>query len=185
MKKCSKCQCSKPLSDFNKNKSTKDGLQRYCAECYKLVKRESYARHRERILKGFADRYKEDPQRFRARSSDYYQRNTAEIARRHADWRSENKELQSTYRNRRRALNANAEGSHTAADIAELLTLQKYKCACCRTSVRDSYHVDHVKPLSKGGGNGRENIQILCQKCNLSKSAKDPLDFMQSRGFLL
>jgi hypothetical protein len=29
------------------------------------------------------------------------------------------------------------------------------------------------------------NVQLLCATCNLNKNAKDPIDFMQSRGFLL
>ena len=29
--------------------------------------------------------------------------------------------------------------------------------------------VDHVVPLSLGGGNGIDNIQPLCQNCNSSK----------------
>ena len=42
-----------------------------------------------------------------------------------------------------------------------------------------------IKPLARGGTNQRTNLQLLCPPCNLSKSAKDPIDFMQSRGFLL
>jgi hypothetical protein len=33
VKKCSKCQISKPLSDFHKHKSNKDGLQFQCKSC--------------------------------------------------------------------------------------------------------------------------------------------------------
>jgi len=33
MKKCSKCRFSKPLSEFNKDKGKKDGLQGYCRDC--------------------------------------------------------------------------------------------------------------------------------------------------------
>ena len=31
--------------------------------------------------------------------------------------------------------------------------------------------VDHVVPLSRGGGNGRENLAAACLDCNLSKSS--------------
>ena len=47
------------------------------------------------------------------------------------------------------------------------------------------HHVDHIVPLAKGGQHVASNIQILCPTCNVRKSAKDPIDFMQSRGFLL
>lgn len=185
MKHCPKCDQSKPVSAFNKNPSTKDGLQRYCAECYKQVKREYYARHKDRLLQGFAEKYKEDPQRFLARTSDYYNRNRERIAIRTAHWRAENKDVQAAQKSRRRAREAGASGEHTAKDVKEILQLQKYRCACCGCSVRKGFHLDHIVPLSKGGDNGRTNLQILCKSCNLSKHAKDPLDFMRARGFLL
>ena len=46
-------------------------------------------------------------------------------------------------------------------------------------------HLDHKVPLAAGGANEFGNLQLLCPRCNLAKSARDPLDFMQSRGFLL
>lgn len=32
-KKCSRCGVEKPLSEFHKNRSSKDGLQNYCKQC--------------------------------------------------------------------------------------------------------------------------------------------------------
>ena len=78
-----------------------------------------------------------------------------------------------------------AKERHTATDIIDLLAAQKWKCAACRKSLKDGYHVDHVVPLARGGGNGKSNLQMLCPKCNMTKSARDPVEFMQSLGFLL
>lgn len=85
----------------------------------------------------------------------------------------------------RRSRKRNAGGSYTHNDINNLLIMQKYKCPVCRTSIKEKYHIDHIVPLSKGGSNWKENIQLLCPTCNLTKQAKDPIDFMQERGFLL
>ena len=41
------------------------------------------------------------------------------------------------------------------------------------------------KPLALGGSNDKANLQLLCPTCNAKKSAKHPIDFMQSRGLLL
>lgn len=76
-------------------------------------------------------------------------------------------------------------GTHTDADVAEILKLQKGRCAYCRTSASQKYHVDHIIPLAKGGSNARRNLQVLCPPCNQTKSARDPIEYMQEKGMLL
>jgi 5-methylcytosine-specific restriction endonuclease McrA len=36
----------------------------------------------------------------------------------------------------------------------------------------DGKHVDHIKPLSKGGSNGRKNLRVVSKKTNLKKGSK-------------
>jgi 5-methylcytosine-specific restriction endonuclease McrA len=36
----------------------------------------------------------------------------------------------------------------------------------------DGMHVDHIKPLSKGGSNGKKNLRVVPAKTNLRKGAK-------------
>ena len=62
---------------------------------------------------------------------------------------------------------------------------QRWMCAICRCSVKDSYHLDHVMPLALGGEHEPSNLQLLCPSCNVRKSAKHPVDYMQERGYLL
>lgn len=50
-KRCSRCGEVKPISDFNKQKRASDGLQRYCKECQKAVKKEWYKANREEDTK--------------------------------------------------------------------------------------------------------------------------------------
>jgi hypothetical protein len=69
--------------------------------------------------------------------------------------------------------------------VANTGASQRWKCACCKTDISRHYHVDHITPLARGGRHEPKNIQLLCVTCNVRKAAKDPIEFMQSRGYLL
>jgi 5-methylcytosine-specific restriction endonuclease McrA len=99
-------------------------------------------------------------------------------------WRAKNPEANRAGIAKRRKLIADSPDHYTGDDVREVMRLQRYSCASCATSVREKYHVDHHIPIKLGGDNSRSNIQILCPTCNLTKNAKHPVDFMQSRGFL-
>lgn len=65
-----------------------------------------------------------------------------------------------------RALAVGKDEAFTAAEWATMTAWFGGKClACGATPVT----VDHVVPLSRGGGNGIANVQTLCGRCNSSK----------------
>ena len=47
----------------------------------------------------------------------------------------------------------------------------EYRCALCGMTSRSraQFHVDHIRPLSKGGKSIAGNLQILCHRCNGKK----------------
>ena len=49
-------------------------------------------------------------------------------------------------------------------------------CWMCGCERGESFHIDHVKPLSKGGWHCLSNLRPSCPSCNLSKGAKWPLE---------
>ena len=67
----------------------------------------------------------------------------------------------------------------------EVLREQKGKCQCCGRSAKDGVvlHVDHIIPLSKDWSKrlDKDNLQVLCEDCNLGKSNTDSIDWR--RGF--
>ena len=48
---------------------------------------------------------------------------------------------------------------------------QKWRCASCRSLLDETYELDHIKPLFKGGTNSEGNLQALCKRCHVMKSA--------------
>lgn len=161
-----------------------------CLACKVEHMREWAARNPDDYRAAMRVATEKNSERAKARASAWYYNNKERALKRCKEWAEKNKERMKPFsraatRNRRARL-ARSDGQHSARDIHELLILQKYKCAACRASLkRSKYHVDHVFPISRGGGNGKDNLQILCAPCNLSKNAKDPIAWAQSSGRLL
>ena len=85
----------------------------------------------------------------------------------------------------RRARRRNQSGVVSTNIIEKLKELQQNKCPCCKKPLGDNYHLDHIVPLALGGKHDDSNLQLLIANCNQQKYNKHPIDFMQSRGFLL
>lgn len=61
--------------------------------------------------------------------------------------------------------------AHIPRDIVDAVYARdKGKCAWCGSTT--NLQIDHIIPHSKGGADTLENLQILCQRCNLEKSNK-------------
>jgi 5-methylcytosine-specific restriction endonuclease McrA len=102
------------------------------------------------------------------------------------EYRKNNRDLCNLWKSARRAREASGVGSVPANIVSVLMNLQRCSCAACKVDIsKIEYHIDHIVPLSKGGLHDKSNLQLLCKKCNLTKSAKHPIDFMQSLGYLL
>lgn len=226
LKKCTKCNEEKLITEFNKHRLYKSGYRSECKTCSSLY-REANKERIAIVAKAYRDANKErtserikrwnaeNKERVAANAKAYYAANKEKIDayrndwleknREHhrsltkawrednrelfnaqiREWKKANPELVRKYDRDRRVKRRNADGDHTVADIKNLLGLQKNKCAVCRTSISEGYHVDHIVAIVNGGTNDKYNLQLLCAPCNLSKNRKDPIDFMQQKGFLL
>ena len=67
-------------------------------------------------------------------------------------------------------------GQYKRRDVFEA---DGWTCQICRATVSELVpvhdmtraHIDHIIPLSRGGDDTRENVQTLCQGCNLKKGS--------------
>lgn len=58
------------------------------------------------------------------------------------------------------------------ADRLKLLWQVPLECVKCHGRPPDvRLHVDHILPVAKGGRSRRENLQLLCDACNLRKGS--------------
>lgn len=165
-------------------------------EKIKKMTRERYAKNRDKRIK-YAKEYRlNNPEKSRASVAKWREANKDKIKlwnernpeshkKAKKKWNSKNKDRVCLYSSNRRAKSKESDSTHTAQDIVDLYSAQKGRCAYCKMKVGNKYHVDHIQPLSKGGGNGKDNLQICCPACNLKKHAKDPIDFAKELGFLI
>lgn len=127
---------------------------------------------------------RQNPERFRQYRRQYWVTNSERIkAKLRAD-RFINREKYIARESRRRSRKRNAEGKHTAHDIMVQYGRQRGKCYYCGCKMGKKYHVDHVIPLVRGGGNGPENIVIACPHCNMSKGSKLPHEWPKGSRLL-
>jgi len=189
-KACTTCGGIKPLFYFPKNASAPDGRYSKCKPCRKEVAAAYRVRPevREREAARLRAEYLNDRENKLARRKVRYANNREATLAQNRKWRDahleqhrelcrqwarDNPEKMRVIVANRRAWVAKAEGTHTAQDIARMLEEQGGFCVACRGDLQQlGYHVDHVHPISKGGSNGPENLQLLCPACNRSKSDK-------------
>jgi 5-methylcytosine-specific restriction endonuclease McrA len=76
---------------------------------------------------------------------------------------------------RRRARQASASGSFTAAEWRALVEQHGGRCAYC--GARAPLHADHRIPLARGGSNAIDNILPACGRCNCRKATMTESEF--------
>lgn len=56
----------------------------------------------------------------------------------------------------------------------DVLRRDNFKCQICGISAQDGavLHIDHIIPVSRGGKTTIDNLQTLCERCNMGKSNK-------------
>lgn len=174
-KQCTKCGLKKSLSAFGKRpersiKIGSPGLRSNCKDCMRLSSRKWYSLNREKA--------NDESRGWRAKNLDKAKESNA-------NWYAANLEYSKVKSHNRRVIGRDSGQKLSKGLASKLFKLQQGKCPCCKQPLGNDFHMDHKVPLALGGANVDSNIQLLRQRCNMQKHAKDPVDFMQSRGFLL
>lgn len=199
-KVCGKCGCEKPFDQFHKQKNGRLGLKSNCKPCNNTdakqwrienkdkaneTKRSYRAKNKDKMREYFAARYIKNKEKVCETNKKWRDKNPEKVKLMVEAYRAANLESHRLIQHKRRARKMVSGGALSNGLAARLFALQKGLCPCCGIALGDNYHMDHIVPLVLGGANVDENIQLLRAKCNQQKNAKHPVDFMQSRGFLL
>lgn len=162
-KRCPRCEQILPATDFHRDTSRADGRYPLCKPCRlgainrdraRAAGRAYYASNRERLQADGRARYWADKDRAREQhrafrlADPYYKERRAEGNRRRAAARY-----------------GVQVGDFTLDQIRDRLSM----CAGCWICGGPGGHVDHVKPLSKGGAHLLCNLRRVCNTCNASK----------------
>ena len=156
---CKKCQCE--------TERCADG---HCKPCKKALDAARYIAKLEKI---------------KARNAVYRESHRDSARAYSVAYRAANPEAKRIQNQTRRANELRVGGKLSRGLSGKLFKLQKGKCPCCGFALGKNFHMDHIIPLSRGGSNTDENMQLLRSRCNQQKTNLHPVDFMQSRGFLL
>lgn len=161
-------------------------FSRACEVCRSQVAANYHKKHKERLLAKKQAAYLKNVEAERAESRAYRAANPEKIKASRKRWTTNNPESYRAAARKQNNLRRGDRGTHTAEDIQQIERQQRGRCAYCRVTLKSvKRHVDHIMPLSRGGTGIRSNLQLLCQRCNNKKHAKDPIIFARQLGMLL
>jgi 5-methylcytosine-specific restriction endonuclease McrA len=174
-----------------------------CRECRRIQRRQWDVVHPDRKQEQAARTYQKHLATRRARMRDYYSRNADTMLANMAQYRRDHPEEIRTARQLYKQLfpeRVKEQQQATRAKNPEAYrrgyAIQRHKrrgapghCSSEQLQARIDFfgglcwmcgaeweHIDHVKPLSKGGSNWPANLRPACGPCNLRKSNQWPYD---------
>ena len=115
---------------------------------------------------------------------EWREKNRTHIQKYSQDYHSGNPQVKRVSENKRRAQKRRSKGAFSWEDVERLYILQVGMCVYCEADLSDKFEIDHITPLSRGGDNSAENIQLTSPPCNRGKHAKthdEYLEFLKRR----
>jgi 5-methylcytosine-specific restriction endonuclease McrA len=142
--------------------------------------------HREQATEQRLKYKKTHPEADAERSRKYREAHRDQVTERKRIYSQTHPEMRQARSRQRRARKAGSGGTVTVEDINRLYRQQRGKCAFpgCKNKLKKRYHRDHAMPLYYHGPHTPENMQLLCQPCNLKKGKKHPDQVAAEVGLL-
>uniref|UniRef100_A0A6H1ZEI5 Putative homing endonuclease n=1 Tax=viral metagenome TaxID=1070528 RepID=A0A6H1ZEI5_9ZZZZ len=201
IKCCTKCGKVKPITEFSKKETAKDGYRNRCKACireeykiYHATHREEEREFRRRYKTTCPEKVKEAKRRYRETHREqlieanrrYKVINQMEIKKRNKKYqhahpekaRERQRKYYAAHPEKAKEFNRNHRAKKYVA-IGKGITweeweniCEKYDNQCLACGKAGELTIDHIVPLSRGGVHDGSNIQPLCASCNAKKGKK-------------
>lgn len=174
-RECKTCHLIKALTDFNKG-NAKYGRKSECKICQN--KRHSAYKKKPEIRKKYNEWVNN-----KNRSLPRYEKTIRYLKRKDyvKSWQEKNPDryraLEKAKSHRRRDIKKSLVRLCASSIVyLESKNINQFSscdftCEYCKSIISESYHLDHIVPISREGTNDLTNLAITCKKCNCSKSA--------------
>lgn len=126
--------------------------------------------------------YQKHKRRHNELTKEWHEKNKEKHRNLKRKWYEENKELFRVYCVRYQHKKRELPYDFTNSDWKQALDFFGYSCAYCG-EFSETFHKEHIIPVSKGGGFVRSNIIPSCASCNLSKHNNDFEDWYKNKDF--
>ena len=188
-KRCPKCERVLPITEFSKNKSKKDGLQRYCKQCQKAYNA-TYCQANKEAIKEY--------------KAQYYQNNKEAIAHKNGEWRAKhptyNAEWYTTHKDEKKAyVKAHTDPQKNPMGyarhmVAQYRRMDKNKGFDTSKTITAEWFLENImyKPCAHCGllqvgaiganrlnndlGHEASNLEPCCFKCNARENIRDQIE---------
>lgn len=164
-KLCSKCKKHKALWEFHKCKGNLFGVRDTCKVCRSIKYKQHYIDNKEYIISRCKQYVLTNPDKRKTTSKKYYDNNKDKLLASKRRWRKDNPDKVLNNVNKRRAMKLNQTPELTQLEKDTILYYYKIS-----NRLGSAFHVDHIKPLSKGGLHHPDNLQVIPAEHNLRKS---------------
>ena len=140
-----------------------DGLRYVSNDQCVGCSRSHYERNKQKKAQRYLEVKDSIKERKSARAKQYYKENRERLLAQQKEYYNNNKELWVLKSQKRRT---SGQPSYILiGDIRKLRSLQKNKCPVGRQELT-KYHIDHIKPLRKGGKSTPGNLRLRSRSAN-------------------
>lgn len=173
---CASCAERQPIDQFDKDRTASRGRRAKCKRCRSAQAKTWYAENQQRQMLRQRERFNRNRDAIRVQDQERYVRH-----------KPKRLELAKAGSHKRRTRLRQVEFDPTIS-VEELR--QRYGDFCAYCDIEMSFEpivnhvynparatIEHVVPLSKGGGHTWDNTCLACWECNVRKNARTPYEW--------